>query len=174
MTEKKLSFTLKTDGTGITGSVDILSPTESQGQTVVPDVNKTLSRGMAILVLVIGGLSAIGFTVSFFYDGLSTMYMLIGCASTMLVSTLFFGIHCCYQIRMARLIADERKMGYGVLKELVGKLPETSQTNMLIAKSCELLEEISGKLPQVEQTRGFMTKSYVLLQQIAQTIQTKK
>lgn len=51
-----------------------------------------------------------------------TRYILIGCA--LATSVLLFGIYCWYRVRMAALITDERKLGYGVLKELAEKLPE--------------------------------------------------
>ena len=59
MTEKKLSFNLKNEGAGITGTVDVQSPMESHGQIIILG-DKTFLWGMGILVISMGILFALG------------------------------------------------------------------------------------------------------------------
>lgn len=170
MAEKKLSFNLKSEGAGITGTVDVQSPLEPQGQTPVSDDNKAYYWGIIILE----GILSLGLIGARCLDKVSTGHALLGGASILAVFTLFFGIHCWYRVCMARSIVDEQKMSYGVLKELVGKLPERNETNMLIKESRDTLKAISGKLVELDQTRGLLANSCGFLQQIVQILPTMK
>lgn len=177
MTEKKLSFNLKNEGAGITGTVDVQSPMESHGQIIILG-DKTFLWGMGILVISMGILFALGLiSACLFNNKGSTEYIipiLLVCVSILAVSALFFWIYCWYRVCMARSIVDEQKMSYGVLKELVGKLPERNETNMLIKESRDTLKAISGKLVELDQTRGLLANSCGFLQQIVQILPTMK
>ena len=53
-----------------------------------------------------------------------TRYILIGYVAVLATSVLWVGSYGWYWVRRAALITDERKLGYGGLKELAEKLPE--------------------------------------------------
>lgn len=167
---KTLSFELKNDETGTNGNMDIQFLQDHSGQVVIPDIDEKLSCGIAVLVLVMGLVFIAGLIASFFCDRIHTVYMLIGCASTMVVSVLFLWLYCRYRVHMARLITAERKQGYEVLKEIAKRQPEANQTYMFMAKSSRLLGKISEKMSKMDQMHMAIEKSNGYIQKLIQRL----
>lgn len=149
--EEMLSFTLK-GRSGVEGNMCIRLPPKPQEPDVVPTTLKGCLRFLffdfivcivpilatvvvvGIPLVVKGGTTVlqrisaekvtVDVTGKVIFEFPDTRYILIGCVAVLATFVLLFGIYCWYRVRMVAQITDERKLGYGVLKELVEKLPE--------------------------------------------------
>lgn len=137
MTERTLSFNLKSEETEKTGNVDVQISSESKGQATIP-VDQKMYWILMGLVFACGIL--VGFVL--FINKDNTLHILLGCVSIMVSFILVFGIYCWYRVCMTRLSTDERKMGYKVLKESVGRLSESHEIHMIAARSYDCVQNI--------------------------------
>lgn len=151
MAEEMLSFTLK-GRPGVEGNMCIRLPLKPQESDVVPTMFKgwlhflffdfiifivpilatvafvgiplVVKGGTTVLQRISAEKVTVDVTGKVIFEFPDTRYILIGCVAVLATFVLLFGIYCWYRVRMVAQITDERKLGYGVLKELVEKLPE--------------------------------------------------
>lgn len=123
-----LSFTLKEEHTGIKVDACVKLPPKEQDPVTENCILTEIPPCILVFVSFFVGI-LIPLWLSTFFDSISMVRFLAWLTSTIGIIALLFWIYCWYRVRMSNLTADERKLGYGVLKELAGKLPEYSITH---------------------------------------------
>lgn len=142
-----LSFMLKEEHTGIKVDACIKLPQKEHDSVTWICILTKIPPCVLVLVSFLVGI-LFPLWLSTLFDRISTMRFLVWWTSSIGIITLLFWVSCWYRIRMASLIATERKLGYVVLKELAGKFPEMHGVYAAINHALAQLQERTVSIGQ--------------------------